>query len=86
MKGYNQNKKSSYLIYWDANNLYGWAIPQKLPVENFEWERNTSNFDESFTKKIIVKIVIKNISLKSMLNTLNNCTIHTMIYHFKLKE
>ena len=86
MKGYNQNKKSSYLIYWDANNLYGWAIPQKLPVENFEWERNISNFDESFTKKIIVKIVIKNISLKSMLNTLNNCTIHTMIYHFKLKE
>ena len=86
MKGYNQNKKSSYLIYWDANNLYGWAIPQKLPVENFEWERNISNFDESFTKKITVKIVIKNISLKSMLNTLNNCTIHTMIYHFKLKE
>ena len=86
MKGYNQNKKSSYLIYWDANNLYGWAIPQKLPAENFEWERNISNFDESFTKKITVKIVIKNISLKSMLNTLNNCTIHTMIYHFKLKE
>ena len=86
MKGYNQNKKSPYLIYWGANNLYGWALPQKLPVENFEWERNISNFDESFTKKIIVKIVIKNISLKSILNTLNNCTIHTMIYHFKLKE
>ena len=36
MKEYDQNKESSYLQYWDAKNLYGWAMSQKLPVNNFE--------------------------------------------------
>ena len=37
MKNYNKNIESSYLIYLDANNLYGWAISQKLPVDSFKW-------------------------------------------------
>ena len=37
MKNYDKNKESSYIQYWDANNLYGWAMLQKLPVNNFEW-------------------------------------------------
>ena len=36
MKNYNKNIKSSYLIYLDANNLYGCAISQKLPENGFE--------------------------------------------------
>ena len=35
MKEYDNNKESPYIQYWDANNLYGWAMPQKLPVSNF---------------------------------------------------
>ena len=37
MKIYDKNTKSSYLEYLDANNLYGWAMSQKLPVRNFKW-------------------------------------------------
>ena len=32
MKNYNKNIELSYLMYLDANNLYGWAMFQKLPV------------------------------------------------------
>ena len=36
MKNYDKNKGSSYIEYLDSNNLYGWAMSQKLPVENFK--------------------------------------------------
>ena len=37
MKNYDKNNESSYIEYLDANNLYGWAMSQKLPVEDFKW-------------------------------------------------
>ena len=33
---------------WDVNNLYGWAISQKLPVNTFEWIKDTFQFNEDF--------------------------------------
>ena len=30
MEEYEENKESSYLKYWNANNLYDWAMSQKL--------------------------------------------------------
>ena len=30
--------------YWDVNNLFGWAMPEKLPVKNFEWIKDISQF------------------------------------------
>ena len=37
MKDYNKKEASKYLMYVDANNLYGWAMAQKLPIHSFKW-------------------------------------------------
>ena len=37
MKDYNKKEASKYLMYVDANNLYGWAMSQKLPIHSFDW-------------------------------------------------
>ena len=51
MKNYDKNNESSYLKYLDANNLYGWAMPQRLPVNGFKWVKNLSQFNEDFIKR-----------------------------------
>ena len=50
MKNYNKNIESSYLMYLDTNNLYGWEMSQKLPANDFEWVEELFVFDESFVK------------------------------------
>ena len=42
MKIYDKNKESSFLHYLDANNLYGWAMIQPLPVDGFKFVKNVS--------------------------------------------
>ena len=37
MKDYDKNKDSKYLMYLDANNLYGCAMSEKLPTHGFKW-------------------------------------------------
>ena len=50
MENYDKNQESSYVQYLDANNLYGWAMSQKLPVNNFKWVEDTSKINEEFIK------------------------------------
>ena len=66
MKDYDKNKESSYLKYWDGNNLYGWVMSQKLPVNNFKWIEKTSQFNEDLT---IMKKMMKDIFSRLMLST-----------------
>ena len=42
--------ESSYLMYLDPNNLYGWAMSQKLPVNSFKQDENIHKFNEDFIK------------------------------------
>ena len=50
LKNYDKNKESSYIQYLDANNLYGWAMFQKLPVNDFKWINDVTEIDEKFIK------------------------------------
>ena len=50
MKDYNKKKKSSYIQYLEANNLYGKAMTEKLSVRGFRWMEDISKIDEDFVK------------------------------------
>ena len=50
MKSYDKDMESSYLEYLDVNNLHGWALSQKRPVNGFEWVEELSQFREDFIK------------------------------------
>ena len=66
MNNYDKNIELSYLAFSDANNLYGWAMSQKLPVNGFELlEKKLTKFNEDFMKNMM-KIVIQDIFLKQM--------------------
>ena len=62
----NNNEESSYIQYLDANNLYGWAMSKKLPVNGFKWLYNNKineefikNYNENDKKGYIFEIDIK---------------------------
>ena len=50
MDNCDKNIESSYLVYLDANNLYGWAMSKKLLVNGFKWVEKLSKFNERFIK------------------------------------
>ena len=50
MNDYDRKKKPSYIQYLDANNLYGKAMTEKLPVRGFKWVNDISIIDEDFVK------------------------------------
>ena len=85
MENYDKDIISSYLMYLDANNLYGWAMSQKLPVNGFKWVKNLSisneifirNYDENSDKGYFFKVDID--YLKELFNLHKVC-------HFYLKE
>ena len=69
MKDFDETKPSTYIQYLDENNLYGWAMSQKLPTHGFKWiDVNKSKVIQLLQKK---KIEIKVSYLRLILiNTL----------------
>ncbi|XP_070167001.1 uncharacterized protein [Polyergus mexicanus] len=42
---YDPSEPLSYLMYFDINNLYGWAMCQSLPYKNFQWVDDVTSID-----------------------------------------
>ena len=64
MKDYDESKESSHIQYLDANNLYGAAMSEKLPINGFKWVNDISGINKKFVKIYDKKIVIKVIYLR----------------------
>ena len=63
MKSYDEKAPSKYIIYLDANNLYGWAMNQYLPTDGFRWmtksqidKTNLANYKEDSKKGLILEV------------------------------
>ena len=61
MKNFDEKQTSRFLVYLDANNLYGWAMSQPLPVGKFAWTseeelKNWKNFVETEGRGCILEV------------------------------
>lgn len=45
IQGYDETKPCNYVMYFDANNLYGWAMSQSLPHDGFKWVDEPESID-----------------------------------------
>ena len=80
------NEELPYVQYLDVNNLYGWTMSKKVAVNNdFEWIKDTSQFNEDFIKNCNEKSDEGNF-LDSMFNILKNYMKFVMVYYFCLNE
>ena len=66
MKEYNDKAPSKYIMYLDANNLYGWAMSQYLPTGGFRWmtqkqidKIDLTKYNEDSDKGIILEVDLK---------------------------
>ena len=63
MKEYDEKAPSKYIMYLDANNLYGWAMSQALPTGSFKWlsqkqieKINLGKYTENSEKGLILEV------------------------------
>ena len=66
MKKYDEKAPSNYIMYLDANNLYGWAMSQYLPTGGFRWltEKEINTIDLAKYKEDSKKGVILEVDLE----------------------
>ena len=86
MKNYDNSKESSYIQYLDANNSYGAAMSEKLPINEFKWVNDISGinkkFVKSYDKKNSDKVYILEVDIDCQANYIN----YIVTCHFYLKE
>ena len=51
-QGFNRNKLKKYLMYLDANNLYGCAMSKKLPTHGFKW-LTSGEMEKLFNNQVV---------------------------------
>ena len=60
MVHHNPEEASKYIVYLDANNLYGWAMIQYLPTGGFKWlteeEVDLSKYNDESEKGLILEV------------------------------
>ncbi|KAL9959301.1 hypothetical protein ACROYT_G032614 [Oculina patagonica] len=63
MKDYDKKAPSKYIMYLDANNLYGWSMSQYLPTGRFKWltqkqidDINLAKYKEDSKKGLILEV------------------------------
>ena len=63
MREYNDKEQSKYIMYLDANNLYGWAMSQYLPTGGFKWltekqinKINLADYKDDSKKGLILEV------------------------------
>ena len=81
---YNPDEESIYLQQLDANNLYGWAMVEKLSTHGFKWKQG-----EYFTPEKIDELAKKDkgdISQRSMQSIQKSCPKITISCHFQRRE
>ena len=66
MKEYEEKVPSKYIMYLDANNLYGWAMSQYLPTGGFKWltEKQINKIDLAKYKEDSEKGLILEVDLE----------------------
>ena len=48
---YNPEKENNYIMYYDANNLYGWAMNQPLPYSGSKWPTKNDQKNSKFKRE-----------------------------------
>ena len=89
MENYNKNEESLYIQYLDANNLYGWALSQKLPVYVFKWVEDISRLNEEFIKNYDdrdIKLVATNKKRSKLVSEPNYHTVNYISEDLSITE